>query len=133
MARFMYLKQLTHDQQAKLLKVIAKKPDGASIDELEDYAGLGLPRRTLQRRINVLVKQGALRVTGQTRATRYHVVAQLSPVQAPLVEQQDDKTAPVPATFQSRGPEYIDLKRRFSSFIRPESEASDDYIAAWQF
>lgn len=129
----MYLKQLTRDQQSKLLNLIAKKPNGASIDELEAYAGLGLPRRTLQRRINALVSQGVLRVAGQTRATRYHAVAQLSSAQTPFVEQRDGQAALPQGTFQWPGRAHIELNRRFSTFISPETEASDDYIAAWQF
>jgi hypothetical protein len=129
----MYLKQITQDQQSKLLNLIAKMKNGASIDELEAYAGLGLPRRTLQRRINTLVSQGALRVTGQTRATRYHAITPPSYPQTPLLEHRDGQATLPHATFHPSGSSYINLDRRFSTFLSPESEAGDDYIAPWQF
>ena len=125
----MYLQQLTQEQQAKLLEVIGKRPGGASIDELQDYGGLGLPLRTLQRRINALVKQGALRVTGQTRATRYHAVVG---TRAPAIEQRG-KAKAFPTTVERLDRSHIDLKRRFSTFVSPETETNDDYIAAWRF
>src|SRR5690242_21388700 len=78
----MNLKLPAPEQQSKLLDVIAKSVDGLSIDELEAVGKLGLPRRTLQRRLNGLVAQGALRVQGQTRATRYHAVPGRRPLQS---------------------------------------------------
>lgn len=50
---------------------VAQHAAGASLDEIADSPKIRLPRRTLQRRLALLVKAGRLRVHGRGRATRY--------------------------------------------------------------
>ena len=50
---------------------VASHTAGASLDEIADSPKIRLPRRTLQRRVALLVKAGRVRVQGRGRATRY--------------------------------------------------------------
>ena len=77
--------------------LIAAEPRGASIEQLENAFGPELQRRTLQRRLALLVGQGRLRMVGAARAARY--VRALPPSQAPgeaAKAAKAAKAAPVP-------------------------------------
>ena len=54
-----------------LVNVIERHPEGGSAEEVLQESGLALQRRSLQRRLAVLVEQGRIRVQGQARAVRY--------------------------------------------------------------
>lgn len=54
-----------------ILEVIAGFSDGAGIEEIQGALGSNLPRRTLQRRLALLVEQKRLVVEGRARASRY--------------------------------------------------------------
>jgi hypothetical protein len=58
--------------------VLAARPEGWRIGEIEKALkgqGLSLNRRTLQRRLALLEKQGRIQIVGAGRATRYlHLV-----------------------------------------------------------
>ncbi|MDA3877631.1 MAG: Fic family protein [Halothiobacillus sp.] len=55
-----------------ILYLVAQFPDGAAVVDLASAADPPIARRTLQRRLEVLVDAGKLRKTGKGRATRYH-------------------------------------------------------------
>lgn len=59
-----------------LANVIEHHPEGVSAEEVLQESGLVLQRRSLQRRLAVLVEQGRIRVQGQARAVRYFPVLQ---------------------------------------------------------
>jgi Fic family protein len=61
---------LTED---RLIEAVRRVPDGGSIEQLE--AATKIPRRTLQRRLAQLVRDGRLRATGVRKQRRYHVPA----------------------------------------------------------
>lgn len=57
-------------------------PEGAGFSDIQRQgAGLGLPRRTLARRLQALVDEGQLRTAGRGRALRYHLT-EAAPAQA---------------------------------------------------
>lgn len=58
-----------------MLDAVTGFPAGASVDQVNQALTAGLPRRTLQRRLALLVAQGRLGCEGQGRATRYLVPA----------------------------------------------------------
>lgn len=60
-------------QLALTKKVLAQFPEGASVDELLAASGLSLGLRTFQRRLASLRQSGEVRVSGDTRSTRYHL------------------------------------------------------------
>jgi len=59
---------------AAIEDIIARRDRGASVAELEEALAGQVPRRTLQYRLRALVNLERLRLTGEGRATRYHVV-----------------------------------------------------------
>ena len=60
----------------QLVQLVAKYPAGINSESLLLALGGALQRRTLQRRLAQLVKQGLIRVQGQARAVRYFPAAQ---------------------------------------------------------
>lgn len=54
-----------------LVNVIEHHPEGVNAEEVLQESGLTLQRRSLLRRLAVLVEQGRIRVEGQARAVRY--------------------------------------------------------------
>jgi hypothetical protein len=56
-----------------VLRTIGRRPDGASVDELGRALKGAVPRRTLQRRLAMLVRQGRLTLEGQARGVRYRL------------------------------------------------------------
>jgi hypothetical protein len=58
----------------ELQNVLAKFPDGASIDAIRSQYGQPIGLRTLQRRLATLQEQGLATTSGQTRSTTYHLV-----------------------------------------------------------
>lgn len=56
-----------------LVSIIAAHADGVGIDGLFQRHGNSLPRRTLQRRLALLVAQGRIQTVGEARAVRYLV------------------------------------------------------------
>lgn len=54
-----------------LIELIGDAPDGMGIDAIEQKLGGGYQRRTLQRRLALLVQQHRIDMLGERRATRY--------------------------------------------------------------
>lgn len=65
-----------------LVELIQASPEGLSIEALSRQLGDHHQRRTLQRRLAVLVAQGRITMQGEGRATRYHPNAQSEQVDA---------------------------------------------------
>lgn len=56
-----------------VLQVVARFPEGASIEDIGGTLEVKLPRRTLQRRLALLVEQKRLIVEGRARSSRYRL------------------------------------------------------------
>ena len=84
----------------QLLALIAAQPGGLGIDAINQSLGSSLSRRTLQRRLAVLVKQGRIQRLGEARSVRY-------------------VCAPMP-TLQASGEEYVP--------VSPEGEEIKAYV-----
>ena len=61
----------------QLVALVAAQPDGLGIDAIAKLQGNRLTRRTLQRRLALLAKQGRIQMLGEARAVRY---VRLAPV-----------------------------------------------------
>jgi Fic family protein/predicted transcriptional regulator len=72
---------------------------GALIDEVKKATGLNINVRTLQRRLEDMIKQGVIRRTGQSHSTRYHLAEKESPEVIPATESDSDF---IPLTDESR-------------------------------
>jgi DNA-binding IclR family transcriptional regulator len=59
----------------ELLKHIGNEPHGVGIDELLRLMAGDVSRRTLQRRLSVLIDAGRLKTDGAGRSTRYRLPA----------------------------------------------------------
>ena len=67
-------KYISNRDLSPIETVLAARPEGWGIGELEKALkgqGLSLNRRTLQRRLALLEKQGRILIVGAGRATRY--------------------------------------------------------------
>lgn len=61
------------DELDAVLRVVAGFPQGASVKDIRDTPDIELPRRTLQRRLALLVRQKRLTVEGRGRGSRYRL------------------------------------------------------------
>lgn len=59
-----------------VVNAVRERPDGASIEMIRSVLGEGAARRTLQRRLNELVKQGRLVTEGRKRGALYRLPAE---------------------------------------------------------
>lgn len=66
-------KQITEDELNALILTLASFPEGAAIEEIIGVRGQRLPRRTLQRRLALLVKKERLLPVGEGRGRRYRL------------------------------------------------------------
>jgi len=66
-------KSIPESELNTIFEIVSDFPDGISIEGVNDALGSALPRRTLQRRLALLVEQNRLMVTGQGRGCRYLV------------------------------------------------------------
>ncbi|WP_319549446.1 Fic family protein [Desulfogranum marinum] len=67
-------KQISQDELENIVKVVATFPGGAGIETIYSTLEGKIPRRTLQRRLALLVEQKRLIKEGQARAIRYRCV-----------------------------------------------------------
>lgn len=68
------MKKIAKSEFDTILRIVAPYPEGASLEDLLASSELSLGRRTLQRRLTVLITRGDLRVEGHTRSRRYRLV-----------------------------------------------------------
>lgn len=66
-------KPVPQDELETILSVVESIPEGAAIEKVRAALSIELPRRTLQRRLALLVKQGHLIVEGGGRGVRYRL------------------------------------------------------------
>ena len=64
-------KNIDPEEIEAIVQAISQHPEGVGIEDLLESAGLGLSKRTLQRRLSRLVTAGRLTTSGEARALRY--------------------------------------------------------------
>ena len=69
-------KIISADEYEAVLNAVRARPDGASIEMIQSVLRESVARRTLQRRLNELVKQGRLVAEGRKRGALYRVPAE---------------------------------------------------------
>ena len=94
-----------------LASIIDRHPEGIGGDELLNESGLGLHRRSFQRRLSALAEAGRIRVEGKTRGVRYFPAVQKS--------QEQPTTSTGKVTSQDVDP-YVPMS--------PEGEAIKAYV-----
>jgi Fic family protein len=103
-----------------LLEAVARFPDGAAIDQLE--AATGVARRTLQRRLAVLVADGRLLSFGPKNVRRYQIPARpaVTPDELVLSEQGQIVRAQIRRPLSARAP--VGYNAAFLEGYRPNVE-----------
>ena len=66
-------KRISQSELDVIIEAVATFPKGAAIEEIQSALGIGVQRRTLQRRLALLVEQKRLIAKGRARACRYHL------------------------------------------------------------
>lgn len=66
-------KRISQNELNVIVETIATFPDGTGIEMLQKALGSRMPRRTLQRRLALLIEQKLLNVGGRGRASRYRL------------------------------------------------------------
>ena len=74
---------ISADEYEAVLDAVRARPDGASIEMVRSALGKGVARRTLQRRLNELVKQGCLAAEGRKRGALYRLAANANVILRP--------------------------------------------------
>jgi len=64
-------KKVSQSELDAVFQAAARFPEGASIEEISGVLEISLPRRTLQRRLALLVDQDRLNIEGRGRGSRY--------------------------------------------------------------
>ena len=72
-----------------LVELISLHHEGVGIDALLQTIGNNMPRRTLQRRLALLIKQGRIHSSGESRALRYHRTNPIIKAVASIHEEDD--------------------------------------------
>ena len=78
-------KQISQKDLDSIVEAVSCFPNGGGIEEINSALEGRIPRRTLQRRLSLLVEQRRLIAEGRGRASRYRVPNTLNVVIPPLV------------------------------------------------
>ena len=66
-------RQVSQNEIEVIMRAVARFPEGGSVEDIRGALSIALPRRTLQRRLAMLVEQQRLIVEGRTRGSRYRL------------------------------------------------------------
>lgn len=98
----------SRNEHDALLELIAKHEDGVGIDRVAQVLGNGLSRRTLQRRLALLVAQGHVWTRGAARSVRYFRVS--TPFQVSVQEPGAPTGRVTPEIYVPTSPEGAQIK-----------------------
>jgi hypothetical protein len=112
-------KKISQNELDTILQALAHFPEGAMLEQIVNAVEPSLPRRTLQRRLAVLVNNNFVHVQGKTSARRYQVIVKEAPSTGELllspfalsIQKQ------VSGSFQKRKP--VSYNRKFLDRYRP--------------
>jgi Fic family protein len=123
-------KRITAAELEPVLQAVAGFPTGAAVERIGEALHRKLPRRTLQRRLALLVAQKRLLLEGEGRGSRYHAPAHeqdeaVSIVASPIARYADLQISPegwairdaVRAPIHERQP--VSYRRAFLDGYRP--------------
>lgn len=107
-----------------LVEIIDRFPEGASLEEISLGLNPAVPRRTLQRWLSTLVKEGRLLGPGRTRARKYKVpqtphkqLSKAPPSLIPLTKEAVYLASEVSQPIEARCP--VPYKREFLESYEP--------------
>lgn len=73
-------RKVPQDELDAVLQAVARFPEGAALEDIGAVMEITLPRRTLQRRLALLVEQGRLTMAGRGRGSRYGIPAKAAEI-----------------------------------------------------
>lgn len=95
-------KRISQDELDGIIRTVAQFPAGAGLEKISCALAGSLPRRTLQRRLALLVAQDRLVATGRGRGRRYHLAkANRKGSTAPARRKERDDQTYLPLSPQS--------------------------------
>lgn len=109
-------KIISAEEYEVVLNAVRARPDGASIEMIQSVLRESVARRTLQRRLNELVKQGRLVAKGRKRGVLYRVPAEGSvtvrPEAGAIKAEEGAVSAEIYVPMSAEGARLRDLVRR---------------------
>jgi hypothetical protein len=104
-----------------ILKIIERFPEGASLQDIMDSLEKPMTRRTLQRRLEHLVKNNLLKTAGSTRSRRFFVVskAAMSSIRRPLILSPTAESIQKKISEPIQMRQYVSYNREFLDQYRP--------------
>jgi len=127
MARFWQLrhnkntmaKRIAQNELDRILRAVAGFPEGAGLGTISKALDNNVPRRTLQRRLALLVEQNKLAIDGQARARRYRLAEGTGTVPAVLPVIRGEKYGEVYVPLSPEGEEIKQMVRQPIQNRRP--------------
>lgn len=114
-------KKVSQVELESILEAVGRFPEGASVDEVAAVLNVALPRRTLQRRLALLVDRNELVLHGRGRATRYEKLRASARLEderyVPISPEGEKIKRSVRAPIQKRTP--VGYNRSFLDDYRP--------------
>ena len=98
---------LSHELD-QLVELISSHHEGVGIDALLQAIGDTMPRRTLQRRLALLVEQGRIQTSGESRALRYILAPKI--IKVSFQEHVDAKNQASSEAYIPTSPEGEEIK-----------------------
>ena len=109
-------KTISAGEYEAVLNAVRARPDRASIEMIQSVLGEGVARRTLQRRLNELVKQGRLVAEGRKRGALYRLPAEGSvtvrPEAVAMTAEGGQVSAEIYVSMSAEGSRLRDLVSR---------------------
>jgi hypothetical protein len=112
-------KKISQNELDTVLQAVARFPEGAMLDQIMNVLGSSVPRRTLQRRLAVLLNNNFVHVQGKTSARRYQVAVKETPATRELLLSSIALSIQkqVSGSIQTRKP--VSYNRKFLDRYRP--------------
>lgn len=114
-------KQVPQKELDAVLQAVAQFTGGASIEDIRRVLEVELPRRTLQRRLALLSKQGRLTVEGRARGIRYRIPSGAVKIPVPSGRLEHQGRTPRVESYIPISPEGADIKRAVRAPIADRS------------
>ena len=111
-------KLISRNELDAVQKAVARFPEGATIEEISGVLAIKMPRRTLQRRLALLVEQKRLNIGGHGRGSRYRVPAVGIEVHAPTARLTIDGHARNVESYIPISPEAEAIKQAVRELIQ---------------
>lgn len=122
-------KKIPQAELDAIFQAAAQFPEGASVEDIRAALEIALPRRTLQRRLALLVEQGRLFMAGHGRGCRYRLSSGDAAVSAPTGKGKNkDEVLAILTRLKPRLARQFGVTRLalFGSTVRNEARADSD-------